>query len=486
LRRRKSAFGADVLKLVSGTVFAQAITLATSPIITRLYSPDAFGVWAIFNSVTGIVGVVACLRYELSIMLPESDEEGANQLAISLLSVLSIASLSVVAVLLWKGPILAALKAPGLGPWLWMAPLAILVNGVYLALNYWNSRTRHFGRLSAVRVGASAASSAVQVGLGWAGRANGGALIASSVVGTGLSAAVLAGQIGREDGGVFRRGIRWRGIGEGIRRHRKFPIYSTFSALMNTISWQLPPILLQRFFAASVVGYYALGNRLLRLPMDLIGGAISQVFFQRAVAARAAGTLAELVEATYRRLIRLSLVPIVLLGLIAPEVFRLVFGSQWSEAGVYTQILSLWTFFWFLSSPLSTLFSVLERQELGLRLNGLILMSRVVALVLGGLSGDPRMALLLFALSGVFVYAYYSFTLLRVAGVRLVDACRYLGRGILEAAPAGGALFASRLLGAPVWAEIALAGALGAAYLVWLAKKDPSLVAALKSWRPAA
>lgn len=85
-----------------------------SPILTRLYSPEAFGFLAIFISITSIVGVIACMRYELAIMLLKSDEKAANLLALCLLSVVAISGLTVPALYFGSDAIISLLKAPGL------------------------------------------------------------------------------------------------------------------------------------------------------------------------------------------------------------------------------------------------------------------------------------------------------------------------------------------------------------------------------------
>ena len=82
IARHKTSFAGDVLKLVSGTTLAQAIGILITPILTRLYAPEAFGTLALFTSITSILSVIACMRYELAIMLPESDEEAANLLGV--------------------------------------------------------------------------------------------------------------------------------------------------------------------------------------------------------------------------------------------------------------------------------------------------------------------------------------------------------------------------------------------------------------------
>ena len=88
MSKPSSSFAANVLKLVTGSVIAQGLGVLAAPVIARLFAPEAFGVAALFVSITGIIGVVACLRYELAIMLPKTDEEAANLLGISLFFVL--------------------------------------------------------------------------------------------------------------------------------------------------------------------------------------------------------------------------------------------------------------------------------------------------------------------------------------------------------------------------------------------------------------
>jgi O-antigen/teichoic acid export membrane protein len=111
-------------------------------------------------------------------------------------------------------------------------------------------------------------------------------LILGSLAGSALSMGVLAGQIWRDDRVLLRKGLHLRGMMAGAKRYRKFPLVSTWSALMNTLSWQLPAFMLAGFFSTSVAGFYSLGFRVLAMPMSLVGGAIAQVFFQRAARVR--------------------------------------------------------------------------------------------------------------------------------------------------------------------------------------------------------
>ena len=471
----KSRFAIDVLKLVSGATFAQVITVLASPILTRLYPVEAFGVTALFSSITGILGVVVCLRYELSIMLPETDDEAANLLAVSLAAVVLVSLLTIPIVWFGGGPLLGLLKAPELSPYLWLVPPTVFVAGIFLALNYWNSRTKRFGRLSIARVSSSSIATATQLGAGFGGLASAGSLIGASLVGSTVATLVLGGQIWRDDRSIFKRNINWAGMLQGLKRHRKFPLFSTWTALINNTSWQLPSFLLAAFFSSTVVGYYALGTRVLRLPMSLIGSALGQVFFQRASVAKIEGDLDTLVEKTFRWLVQIGLFPMLLLTIIGKDLFVFVFGDPWAEAGVYTQILSIWMFLWFISSPLTTLFSVLEKQEFGLKVNIVKIILRFTALLVGGLLGNARLAILLFGLSGILVYGFINWAIMTYAGVPYAKILRILGENVLLFLPVGVVIFTLQWLGLPVWVVLVVAGIASGAYYLYVYRTSPEL-----------
>lgn len=219
-----STFTGNVLKLVTGSVFAQGIGVLVAPIVARLFAPEAFGVAALFASITGIIGVVACLRYELAIMLPKTDEEAANLLCLSLFFVFIITGLSVL-IIFFAGDVIAnLLNSPELKKYLWLIPVSVFVSGTFLAMNYWNSRTKHFGRLSIAKVVSSVVVQATKLGAGLAGFVSGGVLIGTGILGQIVSTFVLGGQIWRNDRRLFKASIRWEKMISGLKRHKKFPL----------------------------------------------------------------------------------------------------------------------------------------------------------------------------------------------------------------------------------------------------------------------
>jgi O-antigen/teichoic acid export membrane protein len=484
---RASTFSTDIFKLVGGTTVSQAIVILASPLLTRLYGPEAFGLLSLFTSVTAIIGVIVCMRYEMAIMLPESDPEAANLLAGSLLVTCLVSGLSLVFAL--NADLIAGImNAPDMAAHLWLVTPAVFFSGVFLSLNYWNSRTKHFGRLSIATVASKALATGTQLGAGAAGYATGGSLIAASVFGQIVATVALAGQIWRDDRHIFSR-VRKKEIYLGFIRYKKFPLIDTWSALLNTLSWQLPIFLLAFYFSPVVVGWYALGMRMLQFPMSLIGKAISQVFFQRAAEARSDERFPLFVTQVFRMLILTGMFPILLVTVIGSDIFRVVFGELWAEAGLYAQILSIWAFVWFISSPLSTLYVVFEKQGFGLTFNLLNMISRLVSLMVGGMLGSPVLALFLFAVSGIFTYGYLCWTMLTLSKVRWPVISAILSKNLALFMPAGIVLLSLKYLALDAVLLVLVGSASCLLYYLYLIATDQQVRSVLisvgaKKWLP--
>ena len=361
-------------------------------------------------------------------MLPEKDEDAANLLALSLVLATTISSMTALVIWLSGDALMSLLNAQALKPYLWLAPISVFLSGVFLALNYWNTRTKRFGRLSIARVTASVATTGMQLVAGFSGYATGGSLIGAGIIGSTVSTLMLGGQIWRDNGWWLIKSFSLGNIKVGLKRYRKFPLFDTWSALLNSSSWQLPIFILSTFFSPTVVGYYALGMMVLQLPTSLIGSAISQVFFQRGAEAKFNGSLPEVVEMTFLRLVVIGALPTVLLSMTGEDIFIVIFGATWVEAGVYAQILAIWIFFVFVTSPLSTVFSIFEKQGSFLIFNILLFCTRAAALIFGGFLGDARIALIIFSAVGVIDYAGMGLWILHKVGIPSLNILKFPGR----------------------------------------------------------
>jgi len=300
-------------------------------------------------------------------------------------------------------------------------------------------------------------------------------LIIGTFIGNIVSTIVLSGQIWKDDKKSFKAYIRPKKMMEGLKRHRKFPLIDSWSALLNAISWQLPAFLLAFYFSPAIVGFYSLGFRLLQMPMSFIGGAISQVFFQRISVAKSEGKLDSLVENVFKILVIIGLFPILTITIVGSDVFSVFFGQAWAEAGVYAQILSIWAFVWFISSPLSTIYIVMEKQQFGLQYNIFNFTTRILSLAIGGYLGSARLALILFAASGVLVYGYMCLKMMDYAGVKKSRVITIVISNILYFVPAGVLLLILKLLDVNQFVLVGISGLFIAFYYGYIIKTDKQL-----------
>lgn len=346
----RSQYGRNVLMLVTGTSVAQAITLAVSPILTRLYTPHDFGVMAVYVSVASIAGTMAALRYELAIMLPVEDREAAALFRLCVMASLAMGAVSAVMVAVLGHTIALALGNMDVQPWLYLLPAAIVLTGIYQALRFWWNRKVAYKRIAHSAVMQSGGAATAQVGFGMFSAGSGG-LIVGTVL--GLVAATLAlGLSFVRHAGVRARKADWKEMRHAARKYRNHPFHLLPAQTIGVIAQSLPVIILSKAFEATVVGFFSLAYRLVTLPTTLIGTAVGDVYRQRiTVAYNARGEFRREFVRTLWTTAMIAFPCTVALYIAAPALFSLVFGPEWRVAGEYAQILCVAAFFQLTFTP---------------------------------------------------------------------------------------------------------------------------------------
>jgi lipopolysaccharide exporter len=412
-----SNFIVNVLKLVSGSVTAQILGILLVPLITRIYSPDDLGIFQIFLSISGILVIFSTFSYQFAIMLPKTDEDSANVAFLGAILVTLVSLLTALIVLLLPKDVEHILNAPGISKYLLYIPAITFFNGIFFVQNYWLSRKVRFGVIAGSRIVNTISTKAFQLVIPiWNMSPLG--LIAGYVAGYGCADLFMLKGV-KNDLKVFRK-VSLKRMKEMAIEYKNFPLYSSWSTLANTISPQVPTFLLAYYYSTSVVGYFSLANQVVNMPMGLLGTAIQQVFFQKISEVKNGnepGDVKVIVREVYKKLILIGVFPMILLLILGEEIFTFAFGKSWYISGVYVKILVPWIFLVFLSSPISTLYSVYDKQGVWFTFSMVLLISRVVALVIGGTYGDPVFALGLFSFTGVLFWLWNNAYLLNLAGI---------------------------------------------------------------------
>jgi O-antigen/teichoic acid export membrane protein len=410
----RSRFARGVSVLVAGTVCAQGIMVLASPILTRLYSPQDFGVLAVFTALLSMVVVVASLRYEQAIPLPVSDEEAGALLVLSLSMVVAVSALSAIPLLSYRNEIAELCNTPELASHLYLVPLGALFAGAYNVLNSWAIRSKAFTPVAKTKVSQSVAAVGIQLGAASLGPV---ALLVGQVVGHASGWISLSLRLLRPQWKTLA-GVRLSGIVLVARRYKSFPLFSASCAVFNTAGSQLPPVLFAMLFGSAAAGIYGLAYRVLSVPMQLLGQAIGNVFFSAAAEARRDGKLKHLTVKIHRRLAHLGMPPLLVLLIAGPEVFLQAFGPEWKQAGIFAQWLAPWLYLVFITTPLSVVFEVLEKQGIATVFQVVMLVVRVVAITLGAWIGDVMTAVALFALGNCACTLASLAAVIRLSGNR--------------------------------------------------------------------
>jgi len=424
-----SNFVANVLKLVSGSVASQILSILLVPIITRIYSPHDFGIFQIFLAVSGILVIFSTFSYQFAIMLPKAEEDSANVASLSLVLLTFVSLLTAIIVPFIPQEVESIFNAPGLSKYLvYLAPVTFL-NGLFFVQNYWLSRRVRYGVIAGSRVSNTLSTKIFQLLIPlWSVSPFG--LIAGYVGGYGIADLIMLKGV-KKDIEIFKK-VSITKMKEVAVRYKSFPLFSSWSTLANTISPQVPTFLLSYFYGTSVVGYFGLANQVVNMPMGIVGAAIGQVFFQQISKVKNGnekGDLKVIVGEVYKKLISTGIFPMLLLLILGEEIFTFAFGKSWAVSGTYVRILIPWIFLVYLSSPISTLYSVFEKQGVWLTFSIILLISRVAALVIGGIYGEsPEFTLSLFSFTGVIFWLWNNAYLLNLAGINKTDSAKILIR----------------------------------------------------------
>lgn len=348
-----------VLTLLGGTVAVQLGLVAATPVLTRLYSPAEFGTFALFVAVSTILGMVACGRFELAVMLPREERE-----AISVFQLGFLFSIGISTVLLLFTGICAIIPALDLDNQqrliLFSLPLAVFLQGVTQNAGALLNRHSQYKQISLGRSANVLGVVGISIILGLSGFGAIG-LVAGKVAGHVLELMVLLWVLSKNR--MPFTNVQLPAVKAAFFKYSSFLKYSTLEAILNSVFRQIPVFALTTFFSATAAGFYSIAQTVVAKPAGMIAGAFGQVFYQRAVEAEAVSgdALADLFKSTCQLLSILAVAGVLIVVLPGPALFAWVLGSEWREAGIYAAWSMPFVAVSFVKSPLSCMIDIKNR-----------------------------------------------------------------------------------------------------------------------------
>lgn len=334
-----SRFVRSVFAVASGTALAQVVVVAFSPLITRIYSPEVFGLQGVFLSLISIFGPLIALRYPMAIITADSDNEALKMGRLALCVAVILACVSWVILFFGGQTVTKAMGAEGLGNLVFLLPLALLSVAVQNVSDYQAARFGAFRLLGIVSVLHALITNLARV-LGGLWSPVAAILIAVTTVAPAIKSAML--MLGSPE---MRRRAPPLAKSEAVallNKHRDFPTYRAPTDVLNSASQAIPVIMLSSLFTPAAAGLYVLTRSILNLPTNVLGAAMGNVIYARFGELQRNGQpLMPLLLRTTLAL--LCFAPIIIaLAWFAPPFFAFVFGEEWREAGHYAQWMALW------------------------------------------------------------------------------------------------------------------------------------------------
>lgn len=399
----KGSFVRNVGILTGGTVVAQGVMALALPVLTRLYSPEDFNLFAAYASALGFICVASCLRFNIAISLPEDDDEGMNLLALALISGAGFTLLTAIPTLLFPDATAALIGQPGMRPYLWLLPVGVLVASGYDALQYWASRKRRFGLITATRMTRALAGAGSQLGLGAASASPFGLILGHAIY-SGLGVVGLVRSVLRHDRKALAA-ITPAGLVRTARTYRKFPIFSVPEAIFNAAGVEVAILIIAAVAVGPEAGFLMLAMRVMGLPMGLVGSSVGQVYLAEAPQRLRDGELGAFTRRTMWTLFKLGAPPLLLAGLVSPFLFPIVFGAEWGRAGEILAWLTPMFILQLVASPVSMAPHIMGRLAwaMWLQIIGGVLRVGLIALVA---HRTPGLLVEAFAISGAVFYLF--------------------------------------------------------------------------------
>lgn len=398
-RFEKGSFSANVATLVSGTLLAQAIPLAASPVLTRLFSPEDFGLFGLYFSLVTILSVPVTGRYEYAVMLPEDDDDAVNVMGLSILCAFVVSLFLFALSFFLHDYILTFFEDKRIGTWIYLVAISTFLVGFYQSLNYWFNRKARYAALVTSRVFRSTNTSIFSIVFGWFKIKSGG-LILGDMLGQMIASVFLLKRFYKHDRDKIAT-IQPDRMKRLAKRYRQFPTFNVASGLLEKGSGQMPVLLLTAFFNLTAVGFFNLSQRVVSVPGAIVARAFGDVFRQQASERYAQkGECEALFKSLFKKLFIMAFVPFTALFFLAPWAFEFIFGEKWIVAGEYTQIMTVMFFLQFIISPLSIMFLVAEKQKIDLVLQIYLFCSLFISFFVGyKLYNDVKICLILFTIA---------------------------------------------------------------------------------------
>ena len=397
----KSEFSKNVLTLMTGTTIGQVIPISISPILTRIYTPEEFGTFALYMAFISIGAAIVTGKYEMAILLPKRNEYAKYLVVISILLTICFSILLYVFYYIFFKEINIILNVQGNSNYFYLVPIGIFLFAFYNILLQWMNRQKEYKLMTKNRFIQATSIALLQLSIGFIKKFSLGLIIAD-ILGRILAIILIFTSVFSQ---IKIDNFSLNKLIYLTKRYKKFPKWEMPATVLNISSFQIPYIFIPILFTSAIAGFYFLVFRVLMMPISLLGNAILEVFKNRAIEDfKEYNSCREIYKKIFLLLLAVGIFPTFILIFFGQEIFAFLFGKNWQEAGIYAQILAPLALLRLISAPLSYVFFIREKLELDLAIQFIFLILVTISLFISYFYSSSLILVTLLSISGSIFY----------------------------------------------------------------------------------
>ncbi|MBX2964256.1 MAG: lipopolysaccharide biosynthesis protein [Cyclobacteriaceae bacterium] len=418
--KAEGSFARNITLTFSGNTIAVFIGFLFTPFITRVYSPEAYGIFALYVSVVQSISLVATFQLTRAFVLPQNETEFEDLFTCTWLTACFISLATALVLFLFHIPIFIYFNVslPELFQWWPAIPIAVFLYAVNDILKSRNVRRKTFSRNAVNQIFSSTSARATTLVYGVITNGHAPGLILGDLLTKVLEVFLLAGKgLLLELKAIFT--VRSRKLLQIISTYKDYPLYVLPGVWIFMFTYQLPVYVATLYFDTAQAGQYSLANSLLNLPLNLLAGSISPVFLQKIAETYKSDPVEvpRIVRQLSNRLFIVGLLPLAIIVVFGDLIFAALLGNQWVEAGIFAGYMGIYSIFQVVNLPLASLYRIYSIERLGLLINILSFVLGLVAVSLGVWKNNFELGIQLFSVTIAASTLLSTFILLKKSGL---------------------------------------------------------------------
>lgn len=346
--------------IVAGNGLGQIVTLLALPVLSRLYSPDEYGLLALALSIVGVMGPMALLGMNSAVVVPPRDSDVAPLAVVGLISLIITSIIVGIIIHFWS---LQFAEQYSRQLFFTIAlPVLMVMTGVNVLLSHLAMRSGEYSSIGRRNGLLSITTTLSQLMLsGTAGILWFNGLVGGTIIGC-LFGIILLYRFARR----FARRVSLVECFRAVRANWRFPAIFAPMTTVTQLAQQTPILFVLYWFGAAEGGQVGMAERVVAVPLALLGVASSTIFIGELshAARRGTGGLTKIFLTTSRWLGLLGLLVMVALIFLANLVVPIFLGEEWETAANIAQLMAVVAATRIVTTPIRELFGLLKRARL--------------------------------------------------------------------------------------------------------------------------